>query len=422
MPWKRMMVAMAVVFLGMSREAPAQLKAAPGDWPAWRGADRTGVSTETGLLKEWPKDGPKLLWKVSILGGGYSTPAVAHGRLYLMGSKGGEEYAVALDARDGKQIWATKIGAVGKPNQRPSYPGARSTPTVDGEHIYVLGSDGDLACLGMDGKILWHKNLLKDFGGNSGIWAYAESPLIDGETLVCTPGGAKATLLALNKKNGEVIWKSAVPGGGAAGYASVIIAEGAGVKQYVQFLGNGVVSVAAKDGTFLWKYTKNSGITNCATPIAHDGYVFTSAAGRGNGGGGALVQLTSADKGVSAREVYFNRDLTNHHGGVVRVGDYLYGTNNTGLVCLDFKTGEKKWQDRSVGKGSIMAADGCLYVRGENGSVALVEATPSGYKEKGRFEQPSRGSKPAWPYPVVANGCLYLHDGETLLCYDIKAK
>jgi outer membrane protein assembly factor BamB len=410
---------LALLALGTPAPARAQLKAGPGDWPGWRGPDRTGVSTETGLLPKWPEGGPKLLWKATGLGGGFSTPSVAAGRIYLMGSKDREEYAIALDEGD-KQLWSTKIGPVGKDGP-PSYPGPRSTPTVDGDRVYVLGSAGDLACLDLDGKVLWHKNLIRDLGGTVGRWAYAESPLIDGDVLVCTPGGPTDSLAALKKQTGEVLWKARVPNGGEAAYASAIVADAGGVKQYIQFLRNGVAGVAARDGKFLWQYRKIATPTNCSTPIFHDGYVFESGAGPG-GGGCSLLQLAGDNSDGSAKQVYYNTHLANHHGGVVLVDGSVYGTTQTGLVCLDFKTGEVKWQDRSVGKGSVTAADGHLYVRGENGAVALVEATPSGYKETGRFNQPDRSRQPAWPYPVVAGGRLYLRDGDVLLCYDVKAK
>jgi outer membrane protein assembly factor BamB len=395
--------------------------ATAGDWPGWRGADRSGVSGEKGLLQEWPKDGPKLLWKATGLGGGYSTPALANGRIYLLGTRKNREHLIALDAKDGKELWATEIGTVARDGP-PSYPGPRSTPTVDGDRLYVLGSDGDLFCTDTDGKVIWRKNLDKDFGGSRGRWAYAESPLIDGDVLVCTPGGAKATLVALKKKDGEEIWRASVPEGNQAAYASPIVATVGGVKQYVQFLGGGIVGVAAKDGKLLWRYDKVRGTTNCSTPIIHDGHVFVSATGRGpSGSGGALLELTADGDSVTAKEAYLIRDLANHHGGVVRVGDHLYGTNNSGLVCIDFKTGETKWQDRSVGKGSVTAADGRLYVRGERGPIALVEVTPSGYKEKGRFDQPSRSRLNAWPHPVIADGKLYIRDEDVLLCFDVKA-
>ncbi|HEV3258513.1 MAG TPA: PQQ-binding-like beta-propeller repeat protein [Gemmataceae bacterium] len=410
---------MSAVLLGTPSAAKAQLKAAPGDWPGWRGPDRTDVSTETGLLQEWPAGGPKLVWKATGLGGGFTTPSIAGGRIYLMGSKGREEYVMALDAKDGKHLWSTKVGAVGL-NRGPQNPGPRSTPIVDGDFVYTLGSDGDLVCVTRaKGKTVWHKHLVQDFGGKPGNWAYAESPLIDGDVLVCTPGGSSATLVALDKKTAELIWKAQVPGRNAAGYASAIVAQVGGVKQYIQFLAGGVVGISAKDGKFLWSYNKTAGRgTVCSTPIFHDQCVFTAS---GYNVGGGLVKLTADGNDVAAEEVYFTKAMVNHHGGIVLVDGYLYGTNNATLLCLDFKTGKTKWQDRSVGKGSLTYADGRLYVRGERGGVALVEATPDGYKEKGRFNPPNRSSKPAWPHPVVAGGRMYLRDGDVLLCYDVKA-
>src|SRR5690349_10385688 len=220
------------------------------DWPQWRGPNRDGISQEKGLLKEWPKDGPKLVWQVKDIGAGFSAPAVVGDRIYVLANQGlDNEFVEALSVSDGKKIWSATIGKVGNPDQQPNYPAARSTPTVDGTMVYALGSDGDLACLdAATGKVHWHKNLQTDFGGKPGNWAYAESPLIDGDVLVCTPGGSKATLAALNKKTGDVVWKSAVPGGDPAAYSSIIIAQTDGIKQYVQLLDKGLVGVAAKDG------------------------------------------------------------------------------------------------------------------------------------------------------------------------------
>jgi outer membrane protein assembly factor BamB len=389
------------------------------EWPQWRGPQRNGISRETGLLQAWPEGGPKLLWEVKDIGNGYSTPSVVGGRIYLMSNRGDEESVLALHAKDGTTAWSVPVGKVGK-NFGPQYPGTRSTPTVDGDVLYALGSDGDLVCLETEqGKLRWKKNLKTDFKGSPGKWAYAESPLIDGDVLVCTPGGREATLVALNKKDGSVVWKSAVPGGDAAAYASPIIARVGGAKEYVQFLGQGVVGVDARTGRFLWRYAKTAqgSPANIPTPVFHDSLVFSST---GRGGGGA-VKLTPEAQGVSAAEVYSSRELANPIGGVVRVGEYLYGTNNQSLFCVEFATGKVRWQDRCVGQGSICYADGRLYVRGENtGDVALVEATPDSYKEKGRLRQPDRSRQQAWPYPVVANGRLYLRDQNVLLCYDVK--
>jgi outer membrane protein assembly factor BamB len=420
MRYGRLLVGCSLVLLALAGAASADLPAGPGDWPGWRGADRTGVSTETGLLKEWPKDGPPLVWKVKGLGEGFSTPSIARGRVYVMGSQGTDnEFVQARNVSDGALVWQTTVGKVGKPNQFPQYPGSRSTPTVDGDRIYALGSDGDLVCLDVaGGKEIWKKSFSSDFGGKSGTWAYAESVLVDGDTLICTPGGPKAAIVALNKKTGDVLWQSEIADSDEAGYASAIAADGPAGKQYIQFLRRGLMGVSAKDGKLLWQFNKTATPTDCTTAIVHDGYVFHAALGPG-GGGTAVLQLTP--EGV--KEVYSGKSLMNHHGGVIRVGDYVYGTGQAGLVCVDFKTGKEKWQNRSVGKGSITAADGHLYVRGEqSGAVALVEAMPDGYKEKGRFTQPDRSNKMAWAHPVVAGGHLYLRDKDTLLCYDVKAK
>jgi outer membrane protein assembly factor BamB len=398
------------------------LTAGAADWPQWRGPHRDGTSKETGLLNEWPKDGPTLVWQLRDIGGGYSTPAVVGGRLYLLGNKGlQDEFVQARHVKDGKEAWTTHIGKVGEPRQAPSYPAARSTPTVEGDVLYALGSDGDLVCLTTaGGKERWHKNLRTDFGGKPGRWAYAESPLIDGDKLVCTPGGKKATLVALNKTTGETVWQCAVPGGDAAAYSSVIVVRAGGVKQYVQFLEKGLVGVDARTGKFLWRYEKTAkSPANIPTPVAHGDYVYSASSMSGSG----LVELKAKDGAVDADEVYYSRKLPSAIGGSVLVDGYLYGTNNQGLLCVEFKTGAVKWQDRCVGAGSVCYADGRLYVHGEDDDVALVEATPDGYHEKGRFklpDQPNRGNSRAWPYPVVANGRLYLRDLGTLWCYDVR--
>lgn len=395
---------------------------AGANWPQWRGPHRDGLSAETGLLSEWPEGGPKLLWQVGDVGGGYSTPAVVGKRLYLLGNEGMDnEFVQATDVGDGKQIWRVKLGKVG-PNDRPPYPGSRSTPTVDGSLLFALGSDGDLACLeASSGKERWRLNVREQFGGKPGKWAYAESPLIDGDVLVCTPGGSEATLVALNKKTGEPIWKCAVPGGDEAAYASAIVVEVGGVKQYVQFVQNGLVGVDAETGKFLWRYdaTAKGSPANIPTPIAHQGYVFS---GSGRSGGG-LVKLSVDGQQVTAEQVYFHGKLPTSIGGAVLIDGYLYGTNSQGLLCVEFETGDLKWQDRSVGPGAVCYADGSLYLHGEGGDVALVEATPDGYHERGRFtppDQPNRGPSKAWAYPVVADGRLYLRDLDQLWCYAIS--
>jgi outer membrane protein assembly factor BamB len=397
--------------------------AGAADWPQWRGPQRDGISSETGLLKEWPAAGPRLLWQVKEIGFGYSTPAVVGERLYLLSNRGADdEFVQALAARDGQQLWATRLGKVGNPDQAPSYPGARSTPTVDGEVLYALGSDGDLVCVETaSGKERWRKSLRADFGGLPGRWAYSESPLVDGDRLICTPGGPDATLVALNKKSGDVVWKAAVPGGGPAGYASVIVVVAGGLKQYVQFIQNGVVGVEAATGRFLWRDDRpaQGSPANIPTPVAHDGYVYNAT----SLGGGALVKLKVSGENVEAEPVYAARQLPTSIGGSVRLGDFLYGTATGGLMCVRFTTGEVKWQERGIGAASVLYADGRLYLHGENGDVALVDPGPEAYREKGRFtppEQPERGMSRAWAYPVVANGRLYLRDLGSLWCYDVR--
>jgi outer membrane protein assembly factor BamB len=409
----------------------ANISASTSDWPQWRGPNRDGISRETGLLKQWPAGGPKLIWQVNDIGDGFSTPAVVGTRIYLMSNRGMEnEFVQALSIKDGKPIWTTRVGNVGNPDQDPPYPKARSTPTVDGDFVYALGSDGDLACLeARSGKIRWQKSLRRDFGGQPHDWAYAESPLVDGDVVVVTPGGAEATMVALNKKTGAVIWKSAVPGSDPAGYASAIVVEAAGRKQYVQFLSKGIVGVDAKTGEFLWRYKEVvKGPAQAFTPVARDGYIYGGALSIGGG----LVRLKPDGNGVAAEQVYFERGLPNGFGGAVLVGNYLYGARTAGqpLVAVEFTTGRVKWQaEESIGSGSVAYADGNLYFHGENGNAALVEASPEGYREKGRFTPPNPPKKKqagqfaerAFAYPVIANGRLYIRDLGTLWAYDIKA-
>ena len=401
---------------------PLETQAA--DWPQWRGPQRNGISAETGLLAEWPKEGPKLVWQVKDIDSGYSTPSVVGDRLYLLSNQGlDNEFVQALDAKGGKRIWSQRIGKVGNPDQQPNYPAARSTPTVDGEWVYAFGSDGDLACLERaTGKVRWHANVRKDYGGQPGIWAYSESPLVDGEAVICTPGGPDATLLALNKNTGELIWKCALPGGEQAAYTSALVIEAGGVRQYVQMLQKGLVGVEAKTGKLLWRYdrTAKGSPAVIPTPVVDGDFIY-SAAGRSGGGG---VRLKVNGGTFETEQLYFSPKLPTSVGGVLKVGEYLYGTSAGALLCLEFKTGNVKWDDRSIGAAALCYADGRLYLHGENGEVALLEATPEAYREKGRFkpvDQPDRGSSKAWAYPIIADGRLYIRDLGTLWCYDVKA-
>jgi outer membrane protein assembly factor BamB len=399
------------------------------DWPQWRGPQRNGTSPETGLLKQWPAGGPKLVWQVNDIGDGYSTPVVVGSRIYLMSNRGMDnEFVQSLSTADGKVIWTTRVGSVGNPNQNPNFPKARSTPTIDGSLLYALGSDGDLACIeAKTGKIRWSKSLRKDFGGEPGEWAYAESPLVDGDVVVITPGGAQATMVALNKKTGALVWKSAIPGGDPAGYASAIVVQGGGRKQYVQLLSKGLVGVDAKTGQFLWRYAQAAkGPAQYFTPVGRDEHVYAGALGVG----GALVRLKADGNGIAAEQVYFIRGLPNGLGGAVLVGDHLYGTEAAQkLIATDFVTGKIKWEAENFGWASIAAADGQLYLHLiMSGEMVLVEATSEGFREKGRFtpaappKHKQSGPYPegAFTYPVIANGRLYIRDLGTLWAYDIK--
>jgi outer membrane protein assembly factor BamB len=390
------------------------------DWPQWRGPERTGISKETGLLQTWPAEGPTLRWKATDIGTGYSTPVISQGRVYMQTTRDNDEFALALDEKTGAKTWEVPIGKVGR-NQGPQYPGTRSSPTVDGDYLYCLASDGDLTCLETaDGKLKWKKHLRTDFGGAYGMWAYSESVLIDGDNLVCTPGGNTASLAALDKKTGETIWKSPIPQGGTAEYASIMILGNGPGKQYVTFLRKGLVGVDAKTGKHLWMYSKtiDQG-ANILTPIVVGDRIFSS----GSRTGGGLVQYRTVDDVPGVAQLYFNRKVAPSIGGAVLIDGYLYGTSDQTMFCSIFDSGEVKWSDRAVGPASLCYADGRLYVRShESGEVALVEPSPEGYKEKGRFKQPDRSTKPTWPHPVVANGGLYLRDQGTLLCYDVTAK
>jgi outer membrane protein assembly factor BamB len=395
------------------------------DWPQWRGPHRDGISEETGLLQEWPTQGPKLAWQIDDLGDGYSTPSVADGRLYLIVNRGlDDELVKALDAKNGKEVWAYRLGKVGNPKQTPSYPAARSTPTLDGKLLYALGSDGELVCLETQtGELRWQRNLRTDFSGKPGTWAYSESPLIDGNTLVCTPGGSMATLVALNKTSGKVIWESPLPEADEAAYASAIAIQAGGVRQYVQLLQKGLVGIDAQSGKLLWRYKKpiSPFNANIPTPLAANGSIYVASAGAGGG----TVKLSLKGDAFEPEQIYFAAKLPTAIGGAVKIGDYLYGTSAQAMSCLDFATGEVKWQARGLGAASLCYADGRLYLHGENGEVGLVEPSPEAYREKGRFTPPGQSEQPksmskAWAYPVVANGRLYIRDRDLLWAFDIK--
>ena len=432
------------------------------DWPQWQGPDRDSVSKERGLLQQWPKEGPPLAWKVKGLGGGDSAPSIARGKIYGMSNRGDAEVIWCFSEEDGKELWSIRLRKAFAQQMSQGKEGPGCTPTVDGDRLYVIGLGGDIACLqAADGKTLWQRSFTRDFGGEIPTWSYRESPLVDGDQVVCTPGGPEATIVALSKMTGETVWKCQVPDltpappagnapdrgrpGGARGrpggrpggrggrsgaaYASAIAIDFNEQRQYVQLTATSLVGVAASDGRLLWQYDKpaNGSHINCTTPLFHNNMVFASSA---YGAGGGLVELRiPPGGGVVPREIYFTKKLQNHHGGVVLYDGRLYGAHggNEGgnIVCLDFKTGNVLWDERDerrAKKGSILLADNRLYYRVEDGTMLLIEPSATEYVERGRFEQPDRSRAPAWSHPVIANGKLYMRDQDVLLCYDVKAK
>jgi outer membrane protein assembly factor BamB len=430
-------VALAALLLVAGALVPT-LWGQPGDagaspagaaWPQWRGPNRDAISADTGLLKQWAEGGPKLLWQASGLGAGFSSLAIVDGRIYTMGDFGDEQFVIALDGRSGKQVWKAKVG----PAWHDEYPGPRGTPTVDSELLYAIGTEGDLVCLETaTGKERWRKSLPRDYSGYMmSVWKFSESPLVDGGKLIFTPGAENATIVAVDKKSGKDIWRATVPqvgskGKDGAGYSSIVISQGAGVRQYVQITGRGLVSVRSSDGKFLWGYNRiANNVANIPTPIVRGDNVFAST---GYGSGAALLKLSKDGEGVKAEEVYFleGGQFQNHHGGMVLAGEHVYAGHGHGRgfpICIEFATGKIAWGGdiRNTGSGSaaVAYADGNLYYRYQNGVVILIEATPGGYKERGSFTIPNV-SKPSWSHMVILDGKLYVREQETLYVYNVR--
>jgi outer membrane protein assembly factor BamB len=409
--------------------APAGAAPPGGNWPQWRGPLRDGVSTETGLLKQWPAAGPRRLFAAPGMGAGFSSVAIAAGRIYTMGDFRDGQHVLALDEENGRVLWSTRVGG----RHDDEYGGPRATPTIDGALLYTMDTDGDLVCLEtVTGRERWRKSLTRDFGAQTPGWMFAESPLVDGDRVVVAPGTRRAAMVALNKLTGAEIWRTAMPAIGSAGndspeYSSIVISNGGGVKQYVRLIGRGVIGVRASDGAYLWGYNRvANGTANISTPIVTGNMVFAST---GYSTGGALLEIAPQPPGgATAHEKYFLRPSTfqNHHGGMVLIGGYVYaGTGHRmGIpICLELATGKVMWGGdiRNAGSGSaaVTAADGHLYFRYENGVMMLIEATPRAYVEKGSFEIPNVRN-PSWSHPVIAAGRLYLREQDVLNVYAVK--
>ena len=394
----------------------------PTDWPQWRGPHRDGISAEKGLLPVWPAGGPKLLWTAENLGAGYSAPAVVGGKVFLPGTRDDVEYLFVLDSQTGQVEGEAALGHR-FPNNWGD--GPRGTPTLDGNRLYALSGSGDLMCLDLTtGNALWRKRIYQDFGGQMPQWGCGESPLVDGDRVLCTPGGPRGTVVALHKMTGDLLWQSTGLTD-LAGYSSLIPAEIGGVRQYVQMTFHHVVGLAANDGRLLWKFAREGPNAPVPTPIIHNDHVYVTS---GYGAGCHLIKITRQGETFTAEQVYASKNLSNHHGGVVRLGEHLFGyADNRGWVCQHLLTGELLWRERrKLSKGSITAADGKLFCYGEeDGTLVVIEASSQGWQEKGRFTIPRQSALPRrsggiWTHPVIADGKLYLRDQELLFCYQLR--
>lgn len=387
------------------------------EWNQWRGPNRDGHSPDTGLLKQWPEGGPPLAWKATKIGAGFSSVTFAKDHIFTMGDVDESSVLLALNVKDGKIHWSVKVG---EPGGGGGYPGPRCTPATDGKLVFALGQHGELVCVDAEsGQERWRKHLKRSFDGKlMSNWGYCESPLLDGDHLICTPGGSKGTVLALKKERGDSVWQSEDLKDAAA-YGSLIAVEIGGVRQYIVLTEKAVAGIDSTRGTLLWRVDRQSRAAVAATPIWYDGFVFTSASYEG---GCQCFKVAFADGEFSIEKIYSGRQMTISHGGAIRVGNHVYSLAHRGLKCVELKTGKEVWGARSVGQGSLAYADGHFYAWGQQGKMALVEATPSGYNERGLLKPPGVTKRGAFAHPTVFGGKLYIRDQNILLCYDVKAK
>ena len=411
------------------------------DWPAFRGPKRDGISKETGLLKTWPAEGPAKVWSVKGLGLGFGTPTIAKGTIFGMGTRDGKDGIWALKEADGSELWFTPFDTP-RELKPPQNNGPSASPTYDDGKVFAVSSIGKLVALdATTGKLLWERHYVNEFYGKVPSWGFTDSVLIDGDKLICVPGGSKAAVVALNKKTGKDIWKSEIAGGGndGGGYCSPQKVTLAGSPMYVVLMGKaaGVVGVNPNNGKLLWSYkgkASGGGTAQIPIPIVSGDHVWVSCA---YDGGAALLHVTSEGSekfAVKELKAYNKAALNNHHGGMVQVGDFAYfghDQNNGKPVCVDLINGDIKWgperspaaaKDTDRSSAAVLFADGLLYFRYDNGTMVLIEPSPVSLKVVSSFKETERSGKDSWPHPVIVSGKLYLRDQDKLTCYDVKAK
>jgi outer membrane protein assembly factor BamB len=425
-------IRLSTAALGLSLALAAG--AAPAaDWPQWRGPMRDAKSSETGLLGEWPAGGPPLAYQAKGLGAGFSSLAVVGDRIYTMGDLSDGQYVLCLSRTDGSRIWGLRIGSTWE----DQYGGPRATPTVDGEQVFAMNTQGSVVALSAaEGELQWSRSLVREFGGElmkaggSWDWRWAESPLVDGGRVIVSPGAADAAVVALDRATGEELWRAALPaemgeeGLPGAGYSSAVVSEAGGVRQYVQLLGKGVIGIEAATGKVLWSYNRVANeVANIPTPLVAGDHIFTST---GYGTGAALLTVKRNGEGMEAEEVYFlaGDEMQNHHGGMILHDGYVYagtGHNRGFPLAVNLESGEIAWgpeRNEGQGSGALVFADGRLYFRYQNGVMVLAEATPEGYHQRGSFKIP-KVKNPSWSHPVVSGGRLYLREQDDLYVYDL---
>jgi outer membrane protein assembly factor BamB len=399
---------------------PASAIPPPGApyWPRFHGPKGDNLSADTGLLKEWPEGGPKLLWTAKGLGPGFASVTLANGLIYTAGNNNDKTMITAMDM-EGKIRWQTDNGAAWTGDS----PGTRGTPTIDGDRLYHESPLGEVTCMSAKrGEKQWNVNILKEFEGENITWALAESLLTDGDRVICCPGGSKASVAALDKMTGKTVWTSK-PTGVKTSYATPVLTECEGLRMILTMNSKAFLAVNADNGDLLFTVPHETRYdVNATSPIYHDGHVFICS---GYGSGAALFKLKVDGQKASVEQVWESKELDNHHGGVILLDGYLYGAaqekNRGGWICLDWKTGEKMCAEKGVGKGSLTYADGMLYTLSEQRDMGLVPATPKEHKVVSKFKIPSGGDGPSWAHPVVCGGRLYVRHSDQLFAYDVRA-